>query len=101
MSPDPSNKELQRETAVVYRNEWQPVVEKIRFTQEGDRPGFGASWSVNAVATVLGVEYQVIIGPDIGPAYVGGSDVPPESPPTTPSGPLTVIYSDGTTEVIE
>jgi hypothetical protein len=100
MSPDPSNKELQRESALVYREEWQPDVEKIRFTQEGDRPGFGASWSVNAVATVRGVEYQVIIGPESGPAFVGGSDVPPESPPT-PSGPLTVIYSDGTTEVIE
>jgi len=100
MTPDPPNRELQRESALVYRQEWQPDVEKIRFTQEGDRPGFGASWSVNAIATVRGVEYQVIIGPDIGPAFVGGSDIPPESPTTTPSGPLTVTYSDGTREVI-
>lgn len=98
MTPDPPNREPQRESALAFR-EWQPDVEKVLFTRGGDRPGLGASWRVNAVATVSGVEYQVIIGPDIGPAFVG-IGVPPEAPTTTPSGPLTVTYSDGTREVI-
>ena len=99
MSPDPSNREPQRESALAFR-EWQPDVEKVLFTREGDRPGFGASWRVNAVATVSGVEYQVIIGPDIGPAFVG-IGVPPKAPTPLPRTSLTVVYSDGSSEVIE
>jgi len=96
-----SNLDLQRESALTYRNEWQPNVEKIRFKRDGDRPGLGASWRVNAVATVDGRDYEVIISPDLGPAFVGGTGKPPEAPTPYTRQPLTVIYSDGTSEVIE
>jgi len=101
MSSDPPAKELQREAALHFRDEWQPNVEKIRFTQEGDRPGFGASWSANAIATIAGIEYQVIIGPEIGPGFVGDNGMPPEAPTPGPHFTLTVVYSDGTSEAIE
>lgn len=100
-TPDPPVKELQRESALYYRDEYQPNVEKVRFTQDGDRPGLGASWRVNAIATVAGVDYHVIISPELGPSFVGGDGVPPEAPTPFPHLPLTVIYSDGTSEVLE
>jgi len=100
-TPDPPVKELQRESALYYRDEYQPNVEKVRFTQEGSRGGLGAPWGANAVATVGGVDYEVIIGPEIGPGFVGDTGVPPEAPTPFPHLPLTVIYSDGTSEVLE
>ncbi|MGO4533877.1 hypothetical protein [Leifsonia sp. 2MCAF36] len=100
MTKDKPNLALQRESALVFRADW-PNVEEIQFPREGKRPGFGASWRVYAVATVGGTEYQVIIGTDNGAAFVGGSDVPPEAPTPSPAVPLTVVYSDGTSEVIE
>ena len=101
MSPDPPARELQREAALHYKDEYQPNVEKIRFTREGGRPGLGAAWSDNAIATVDGVDYQVIISPDFGPAFVGDNGMPPDAPTPAPHLSLTVIYSDGTSEVIE
>jgi hypothetical protein len=101
MTPDPPVKELQRDSALHFRDEWQPNVEKIRFTRDGSRPGLGASWCVNAVATIEGSDYFVIIGPTTGPGFVGGTGVPPEAPTPAPHLSLTVIYSDGTSEVIE
>ena len=101
MTPDPPVLEQQRASALYFRDEYQPNVEKVRFTRDGDRPGLGAAWSVNAVATVEGSDYYVIIGPDTGPAFVGGTGIPPEAPTPIQHLPLTVIYSDGTSEVIE
>ncbi len=101
MTPDPPVKEQQRAAALYFRDEYQPNVEKVRFTQDGSRGGLGAPWGANAVATVDGADYQVIIGPKIGPGFVGGSDVPPDAPTPSPHLPLTVVYSDGTSEVIE
>jgi hypothetical protein len=101
MTPDPPVKELQRESALYFRDEYQPNVEKVRFTMDGDRPGLGAPWSANAIATVDGGDYYVIIGPGSGPAFVGGTGEPPEAPTPAPHLPLTVVYSDGTSEVIE
>ncbi|WP_157498299.1 hypothetical protein [Leifsonia sp. Leaf336] len=101
MKPDPPVKELQRDSALYFRDEWQPNVEKVRFTRDGSRPGLGATWCVNAVATIEGSDYYVIIGPNSGPGFVGGTGVPPEAPTPAPHLPLTVIYSDGTSEVIE
>lgn len=101
MTPDPPVKELQRASALYFRDEWQPNVEKVRFTQDGDRPGLGASWCVNAVATIEGADYYVIIGPDSGPGFVGGTGTPPDAPTPAPHLPLTVVYSDATSEVIE
>jgi hypothetical protein len=83
---------------LVYREEW-PNVERIRFTREGDRPGLGASWSVNAVATFAGEDYRMIIGPNT-EGYVDGK-WPPDPIANTPKSALTVIYSDGNSEVIE
>jgi hypothetical protein len=101
MTPDPPIHEQQRASALYYRDEYQPNVEKIRFTQDGSRGGLGAPWCVNAIATVEGGDYYVIIGPDSGPAFVGGTGMPPDAPTPAPHLPLTVIYSDGTSEVIE
>ncbi len=101
MTPDPPVKELQRAAAIDFRDEWQPNVEKVRFTRDGSRPGLGVPWCVNAIATVAGSDYYVIIGPDTGPSFVGGTGVPPEAPTPAPHLALTVIYSDGTSEVIE
>jgi hypothetical protein len=100
MTPDSPVKELQRESALYYRDRYQSNVEKIRFTRDGSRPGLGASWCVNAVATVQGVDYQVIIGPATGPGFVGDNGAPSEAPTPAARLPLTVIYSDGTSEVI-
>ncbi|MGH1526909.1 hypothetical protein ACRAWC_24405 [Leifsonia sp. L25] len=48
------------------------------------------------------MDYLVIIGPDSGGvSYVGSTGVPPEAPTPFARVPLTVIYSDGTSEVIE
>lgn len=93
-----SNMELQRESALKFRSEW-PDVEMIRFTREGDRPGYGAAWGVNAVATVAGKEYQVIIGPNLPVTFPTGYPPPTSSLPSR-TAPLTVVYSDGTTEVV-
>lgn len=101
MTPDPPVRELQREAALYYRDEYQPNLEKVRFTRDGGRPGLGASWSVNAIATVAGNDYHVIIGPETGPAFVGGDGVPPDAPTPAPHLRLTIVYSDGTSEVIE
>ncbi|QNE36472.1 hypothetical protein [Leifsonia shinshuensis] len=101
MTPDPPVKEQQRASALYFRDEYQPNVEKVRFTQDGDRPGLGAAWSVNAIATIAGSDYYVIIGPGRGVGWVGGTGIPPEAPTPSPHIPLTVIYSDGMSEVIE
>jgi hypothetical protein len=101
MTPEPPIHEQQRASALYYRDEYQPNVEKIRFTQDGSRPGLGASWRANAIATIEGSEYYVIISPTLGPSFVGGTGRPPQAPRPAPHLPLTVIYSDGTSEVIE
>lgn len=92
---------LQRKSALTFRDEWQPSVEKIRFTREGDVPGLGASWSVNAIATIGGVDYQVIIDERFGPAWVGDEGRPPDLRAPPSRLPLTLIFSDGTSEVIK
>jgi len=92
---------LQRKSALTFREEYEPNVEKIRFTREGDVPGLGASWSVNAVATIAGRDYQVIISERFGPAWVGEEGDPPELQAPSSRLPLTLIFSDGTTEVVQ
>ncbi|GAB3585604.1 hypothetical protein GCM10027406_34230 [Leifsonia lichenia] len=101
MTPDPPVRDQQRASALYFRDEYQPNVEKVRFTQEGGRPGLGASWRANAIATVEGSEYYVIISPDLGPSFVGGTGRPPKAPTPPVHLALTVVYSDGTSEVIE
>lgn len=91
---------LQRKSALRFRDEYQPAVERIRFTREGNVPGMGASWRVNAVATIGGTDYQVILDERFGPAWVGGGHMPPELPAPETRPALTLVFSDGTTEVI-
>ena len=95
-----SNHENQRESALHFRTVWANV-ERIRFTEEGSKAGL-SSWSANAVATVTGRDYNVIIGPDI--VVIQHTDPPaqvPTLPPATSPRALTVVYSDGTIEVIQ
>ena len=101
MPPDPPVLDQQRASALYFRDEYQPNVEEVRFTQDGGRPGLGASWRANAIATVEGREYFVIISPDLGPSFVGGTGRPPKAPTPPVHISLTVVYSDGTSEVIE
>ncbi|MDR6612754.1 hypothetical protein [Leifsonia sp. 1010] len=96
-----SNLEYQRESALRFRTVWANV-ERIRYKEEGGKPGLGATWRANAVATVGGKDYEVIIGPNsLGFPF---GDSPPKMstlPPSTPSMVLEVTYSDGSSEVIE
>ena len=73
----------------------QPDVEKIRFTQEGNNPGLGSSWGANAVVTIDGKEYDEILGLN---TLVG--DPLPDTPPAYTPRPVTVVYSDGSSEVL-
>lgn len=96
-----SNLEYQRESALRFRTVWANV-ERIRYKEEGGKPGLGATWRANAVATVGGKDYEVIIGPNsLGFPF---GDSPPKMstlPPSTPPMVLKVTYSDGSSEVIE
>ena len=84
----------QREAALKFiRN--QPDVELIRFTREGGPSGFGAPWATNAIVTIGGREYQEILGP-----RTRAGDPLPEAPSTYSPRPVTVIYSDGSSEVL-
>ena len=84
----------QRESALAFID-FKPDVEAIRFTREGGRPGLGAYWSVNAVVTIARKDYQMILGPDV----ISGDPLP-DSPPSHSPRPVTVVYSDGTSEVL-
>nr|WP_249776573.1 hypothetical protein [Leifsonia sp. C5G2] len=72
-----------------------PALESIRFTNAGHINGSGG-WSANAVVTIDGKEYQEILG-----TLVSGGDVFPTIPPGSKPDPVTVIYSDGTSEVLK
>lgn len=90
-----TNLAKQKEVALIFRKNY-PAVEKIRFTREGNEPGLGAPWSVNAVVTLEGKEYEEILGF----LSIGGEPMPDVDPPS-PQKPTLVIFSDGTTEEIE
>jgi hypothetical protein len=72
-----------------------PALESIRFTKEGHVDGSGG-WSANAVVTIDGQQYQEILGTSL-----SGGDAVPTVPPGSISGPVTVTYSDGTSEVLK
>ncbi|MFF9563021.1 hypothetical protein ACF1AJ_06725 [Leifsonia sp. NPDC014704] len=96
-----SNLECQRESALHFRSRWANV-EEIRFKREGGKPGLGAAWSVNAIATLDGKEIEVIIGPDTLGFPLGESPpMMPSPPPSAPRIAMTVFYSNGTSEVFE
>jgi hypothetical protein len=87
----------QRQAALVFRRGYHnPDLTAVQFTHEGDSPAFGAGWSANAVATVSGREYDVILAKD----FWGGEQMPRPLPDASP-GPVKVIYSDGSSEVLQ
>lgn len=91
------NLDNQRKAAVSFLST-QGGVETIRFTREGGLSGFGASWTVNAVITIDSTEYQQILG--VNKYSMSGKRLP-TIPPESTAHPATVIYSDGSSEVIE
>jgi hypothetical protein len=72
-----------------------PALESIRFTSEGHVNGAGG-WAANAVVTIDGEQYQEILG-----TIVSVGDGFPKAPAGSSSGPVTVTYSDGTSEVLK
>jgi len=85
----------QRKVALAFLD-LHPGIDRIRFTQDGGPSGFGAPWAANAVITMGGEDYQAILG--IG---ILSSDPLPSVAAGTAPGPTTVVYSDGSSEVIE
>lgn len=69
-------------------------LESIRFTTEGHVNGAGG-WAANAVVTIDGKKYEEILG-----TSVSVGDAFPTIPPGSRPGPVTVVYSDGTTETL-
>ena len=88
------NLRYQKLTAEKFKSNW-PAAEIVRFTQEGSVSGSG-QWAANAIVTIDGKEYQEIIGP-----WETGGDPLPNPRGSISSGPVMVIYSDGTTEVLK
>lgn len=94
MNQRQTNLENQRKSVIVLLKN-QGGVEKVRFTREGGKAGLGAPWMVDAVVTIDGQEYKEILGPK----QLGGEPMP--KLPSTTNSRTTVIYSDGSSEVIE
>ena len=86
----------QRKVALQFVKDYpNPELETIRFTQEGSVGGSG-EWAVNAVVTVSGKNYEEILG-----TYMSGGDILPSAPPESQPISVTVVYSDGTSEVVK
>jgi hypothetical protein len=73
-----------------YRN---PGLQSIQFTTEGYVNGAG-DWIANAVLTIEAKQYKGSLGD-----LTGGGPLP-KAPPGAKPGDVTVIYSDGTSEVL-
>lgn len=87
----------QRKAAVALLD-MQGGVEKITFTREGGYPGFGASWRANAIVLIEGKDHNVILGFDLGStAFI---DPLPSISPAAPRSPVSIVYSDGSSEAI-
>lgn len=71
-----------------------PALESIRFTSEGHVNGAG-DWNANAIVTVEGKEYRELLG-----IHLSGGDIFPTLPPGSVAGPVTISYSNGTSEVL-
>lgn len=85
----------QRKAAIAFLDT-QGGVEKIKFVQEGGQPGLGASWRADAVVTVKGNDYRATLSPRL----ISSEPLPDIAPGAT-RGPVTVIFSDDSSEVIE
>ena len=88
----------QRKVASQFLNNYpHPGLTAMRFTREGARPGLGVPWNVNVVVSVAGMDYNEILATN----DVWGGDPLPELRPGSTRGPVSVTYSDGTTEVFQ
>lgn len=87
------NHRYQRITAVNKKERW-PNVDVITFLEEGSFLGSG-EWCANTVVTIDGHDYRQTLG-----AYSGSGDELPRPVDGQPPSPLTVNYSDGSSEVI-
>ncbi|SEH86085.1 MULTISPECIES: hypothetical protein [unclassified Leifsonia] len=92
VTPEQSLK-YQREVALEFIK-FQPDVEVITYTSAGGRLGSG-EWAADAVVTIGGKKYREGLG-----TIVFGGDELPVTPPSFTPGPVTVNYSDGTSEVL-
>jgi hypothetical protein len=71
-----------------------PELETIEFTDSGGVRGYG-SWAANTVTTVAGTKYYGTLGT----FFSIGDGLPPITSGAEP-GPVTLVYSDGTSEVL-
>lgn len=86
----------QRKVAVKLVEDYpNPELETIEYTDSGGVRGYG-SWAANTVITVAGTEYHGTLGT----FFSIGDGLPPITSMAKP-GPVTVIYSDGTLEVLD
>lgn len=81
-------------TAALSLLAYRPDVESVRFTQEGSVGG-GGSWAANAIITIDGVDYNEILGLE----RAGGNPLPSVPAGASPV-PVTVVYSDGSSEAL-
>ncbi|GAB3586327.1 hypothetical protein GCM10027406_36190 [Leifsonia lichenia] len=87
----------QRKVAVKFVEEYpNPALEVIEYTDRGSVDGSG-SWGANAIVTVAGRKYNEILG-----TFMSIGDGLPSIAPDAPGATgVTVIYSDGTSEVFQ
>ncbi|MDP9903282.1 hypothetical protein [Arthrobacter bambusae] len=97
-STSQSNLNNQKKAAIAFLGV-QDGVEEIRFTDAGNVPGLGASWSVNAVVTIDSKEYSEILKTDEDSPYIG--DPMPSFSASPSPRPVKVVFSDGTTEYLK
>ena len=88
------NLEYQRIAAKKFK-QFQPDVAEITFTREGSFDGSG-QWTTNAIVTIEGEQYREILGPH----EIAGAPLPDPSSSLGPI-PVTINYSDGTSEVLK
>ena len=87
----------QRKAALTFASN-RPGLEQIRFTSEGRSVGLGGTlWGAGAIVTIGGKEYEESIGFERGTTF---GEPMPSLPPQSSRGPVTVIYSDGRSEVL-
>jgi hypothetical protein len=86
----------QRKVAVkLVENYPHPALERIEFTNAGSIDGAG-TWAANAIVTVAGHEHREILG-----TFVSGGDELPAIESEATGRPVTLVYSDGASEVLQ